>query len=151
MQGSTIPGTGPGGDDTFTILERPPLAPGTAMPDAITRWIDPGYFSALQIPLLSGCYFYRRRPLWPAKMRVSSIAAKLRMPGIWWPTVVTMLHPPLYPSGKLITARLASIVGRFCSNVHSYASIFEASGDLFLTTNARIAAPVITQLSKSAQ
>jgi predicted permease len=55
--GSTFPGTGPGGDDTFTILEHPPLAPGTAMPDAITRWTDPGYFSALQEPLLSGRFF----------------------------------------------------------------------------------------------
>ncbi len=55
--GSAVPGTGPGGDDTFTILEHPPLAPGTAMPDAMTRWIDPQYFSVLQIPLLSGRFF----------------------------------------------------------------------------------------------
>jgi predicted permease len=55
--GSTVPGTGPGGDDTFTILEHPPLAPGTAMPDAMTRWTDPQYFSVLQIPLLSGRFF----------------------------------------------------------------------------------------------
>jgi putative ABC transport system permease protein len=55
--GSTVPGTGPGGDDTFTILEHPPLPPSTAMPDAMTRWIDPQYFSALQIPLLSGRFF----------------------------------------------------------------------------------------------
>lgn len=54
---SAIPGTGPGGDDTFTILEHAPLAPGTAMPDAITRWTDPGYFNALQIPLHSGRFF----------------------------------------------------------------------------------------------
>ncbi len=55
--GSTVPGTGPGGDDTFTILEHPPLAPGTAMPDAMTRWTDPQYFSALQESLLSGRFF----------------------------------------------------------------------------------------------
>jgi predicted permease len=55
--GSTVPGTGSGSDDTFTILEHPPLAPSTAMPAAMTRWIDPQYFSALQIPLLSGRFF----------------------------------------------------------------------------------------------
>ena len=54
---STIPGAGSAGNDTFTILEHPPLAPSTAMPDADTRWIDPQYFSALQIPLLSGRFF----------------------------------------------------------------------------------------------
>lgn len=56
-QVSTFPGTWAGGDDTFTILEHPALAPGTAMPDAMTRWADPGYFSAFQIPLLSGRFF----------------------------------------------------------------------------------------------
>ncbi len=55
--GSTLPGAGSGGDDVFTIPEHPPIAPGTAMPDALIRWTDPGYFSALQIPLLSGRFF----------------------------------------------------------------------------------------------
>ncbi|HZD49333.1 MAG TPA: ABC transporter permease, partial [Silvibacterium sp.] len=55
--GSIVPGAGYGGDESFTIPEHPPIAPGVALPDALYRRADPGYFSALQIPLLSGCFF----------------------------------------------------------------------------------------------
>jgi predicted permease len=55
---SVLPGEGQGRDDTFTIREDPPLAAGEIQ-DADTRFVDPGYFSALRIPLLKG------RFLWP--------------------------------------------------------------------------------------
>jgi putative ABC transport system permease protein len=57
--GSIVPGAGAGEDDDFSIPEQPPIAHGTALPDALYRTTDPGYFSALQIPLLKGRFFTR--------------------------------------------------------------------------------------------
>ena len=53
---STPPGGGYAGDQVFTIPEHPSSGP-VLEKDALFRTADPGYFSALQIPLLSGRYF----------------------------------------------------------------------------------------------
>jgi predicted permease len=80
--GSTLPGEGYGGDDMFTIKEHPPMKPGAWLPDALTRWADPGYFSALQIPLLQGRFFTRDDRLDRSrKVLISSQLAKQYFPG----------------------------------------------------------------------
>ena len=53
---STPPGDGYEGDQTFAIPERPSQGP-VLEKNALFRTADPGYFSALQIPLLSGRFF----------------------------------------------------------------------------------------------
>jgi len=55
--GSILPGEGDRASEAFTIPEQPPIASGSPLPDALYRMADPGYFSALQIPLLKGRFF----------------------------------------------------------------------------------------------
>jgi putative ABC transport system permease protein len=80
--GSEIPGAGYGGDDVFTIREHPPLEPGASQPDALTRIVDPGYFSALQIPLLSGRFFTGQdRAGQPNRIIINRELARQYLPG----------------------------------------------------------------------
>jgi predicted permease len=53
---STPPGAGWGGDEMFTIPEHPSTS-FQLQNDALNRNSDPGYFTALQIPLLRGQFF----------------------------------------------------------------------------------------------
>jgi predicted permease len=53
---STAPGAGWGGDDLFTIPERPSTN-FQLQNDALNRTSDPGYFAAMQMPLLRGRFF----------------------------------------------------------------------------------------------
>jgi len=51
-----VPGDGYGGDSGFAIVEHPP-APQGKLQYAIHRWVDPGYFQAIGIPILQGHTF----------------------------------------------------------------------------------------------
>jgi predicted permease len=53
---TALPGEGDYEDDAFTIREDPPLAQGKWL-DADVRWVDPGYFSAMQISVFKGRVF----------------------------------------------------------------------------------------------
>ncbi|HTW81546.1 MAG TPA: ABC transporter permease [Terracidiphilus sp.] len=53
---TVVPGQGRWGDFAFSVAEHPPLAEGKGTA-AINRSVDPGYFTAMGIPILSGHSF----------------------------------------------------------------------------------------------
>jgi predicted permease len=55
-----VPGDGYGGDQGFIVVEHP-TPPVNQRPYAMHRWADPGYFSAIGIPILRGHTFDRIR------------------------------------------------------------------------------------------
>jgi predicted permease len=77
---TTIPGQGYGGDSPFSIVEHPPLLPGKFQL-AIWRGVDPGYFSALSIPVLRGRSFTDAERLDHANVVIiSNLTAKRYFP-----------------------------------------------------------------------
>jgi predicted permease len=50
---NVLPGQGTMRDDVFVVPELPPMPQGE-MRDAMTRFVDPGYFAALRIPVREG-------------------------------------------------------------------------------------------------
>ena len=53
---TVAPGQGWGGDNLVAVVEHPPLPQGKSL-DAMERAADPGYFAAMQIPVLRGRTF----------------------------------------------------------------------------------------------
>jgi predicted permease len=77
---STAPGQGWGGDMEMTVAEHPPLPKGQGL-DLMIRSADPGYFHAVQIPILQGRIFTQDDRLDHAQVVVlNQSAAKLCFP-----------------------------------------------------------------------
>jgi predicted permease len=78
---STPPGEGWGGDHLMTIVEHPPMPKGEG-DDFMVRGADPGYFAAIQLPLLRGRIFTSDERLKRANVAIiSESAAKNFFPG----------------------------------------------------------------------
>jgi predicted permease len=78
---TVLPGEGWGGDNLVTIVEHPPLPKGQGI-DLMHRAVDPGYFAALQIPLLRGRYFRNDERLDRTRVIIiSESTAKKYFPG----------------------------------------------------------------------
>lgn len=77
---TVLPGHGYGSDDSFVIAEHPPLPPGHVLL-AIKRFADPGYFAAMQIPLVRGRAFSKRERLEQAtSIIISDMFARMFFP-----------------------------------------------------------------------
>lgn len=78
---TALPGQGYGGDSRFSIPEHPAASPGV-VDDAIVRGVDPGYFSAIQIPLTRGRSFNANERLDNARtVMISESFARHYFPG----------------------------------------------------------------------
>lgn len=74
---SSAPGQGWGGDFLITVKEHPPLPKGVGL-DMMIRTADPGYFSAIQIPLLEGRTFTSAERLKRSNVAIISQTAARR-------------------------------------------------------------------------
>ena len=78
---STAPGQGWGGDHLVSVVEHPPLPKGQGL-DLMLRGAEPGYFPAIQIPLLRGRFFTLDERLQRDHVTViNQSAAQLCFPG----------------------------------------------------------------------
>ncbi|HMG87817.1 MAG TPA: ABC transporter permease [Terracidiphilus sp.] len=78
---SSAPGQGWGGDNLVSVIEHPPLPKGKGL-DLQMRGADPGYFAAIQIPLVRGRIFTTDERLKRANVAViSQRAADICFPG----------------------------------------------------------------------
>jgi predicted permease len=78
---SAAPGEGWSGDTEFSIVEHPPLAKGQGL-DFMLRGAEPGYFSAIGLPLLKGRVFRQDERLEHANVvLISRGAAQQFFPG----------------------------------------------------------------------
>jgi predicted permease len=95
---NVAPGQGYGGDNILTIAEHPPLAKGEIQ-IARRRYIDPGYFATLQIPIVLGRTFSDEERLDKAyKVIVSQTLAHDFFPGedpIGKHLIVNLIDTPL--------------------------------------------------------
>ncbi len=77
---SVAPGEGWNGDHAMTVVEHPPLR-SNEVPDLLVRGAEPGYFAAIQLPLLRGRIFTRDERLERAHVVViSQSAARVLFP-----------------------------------------------------------------------
>jgi predicted permease len=78
---TAAPGQGWGGDDIVSVVEHPPLPKGEGL-DLMMRGAEPGYFAAIQIPLVHGRLFTSGERLKRGHVAlISQSAAQLCFPG----------------------------------------------------------------------